>query len=72
MKDKLGNKLQIGDILINPYVFDYWIVSRRYNEEKSEEELYIKLVHTDYDEDIEIAESFYKVGSIYEIGDDKE
>lgn len=72
MKDKLGNKLQIGDILFNPYACDYWIVSSRYNEEKQEDELYIKLVHTDYDEDIEVAESFYKEGNIYEIeGDDK-
>ena len=75
MKDKLGNKLEIGDILFNPYALDYWVVSSRYNEELDKDELYIKLVKTDYDEDIEIAVSFFKVGSIYDIaiiGEDKE
>ena len=65
-KDVKGAKLYIGDILFNPYANDYWLVSGKYNVETDEDDLYIKLVHYDFDEDICVAKNFLKVGSIYE------
>ena len=58
-------KYKIGDIMYNPCFGDLWIVSSRYNEESDKEELYIKKVDYDYEEDIDIADSFKKVGNIY-------
>lgn len=63
----MNKKYKIGDILFNPSACDLWIVSERYNEEKSKDELFIVLVHSDYFENIEIANSFIKVGNIYEL-----
>ena len=60
-------KYKIGDIMYNPCFGDLWIVSSRYNEEIDKEELYIKKVDYDYDEDIDIADGFKKVGNIYSL-----
>lgn len=60
-------KYKIGDIMYNPFFGDLWIVSSRYNEESDKDELYIKKVDYDYDEDIDIADSFKKVGNIYSL-----
>lgn len=60
-------KYEIGDIMYNTHFGDIWIVSSRYNEENDKNELYLKKVDYDLDEDINVPIGFKKVGNIYDL-----
>ena len=60
-------KYEIGDIMYNPYFGDVWIVSSRSNEENDKNELYLKKVDYDLDEDINVPVGFKKIGNIYDL-----
>ena len=69
MNYKIGMRTsyKIGDVLYNPFYSDLWIVSERYNEEKEKDELYLKKIDYDYDEEIDVPLGFMKIGNIYEL-----
>ena len=58
---------KVGDILYNPAFGDIWLVSERYNEGNEEDELYLKKVDYDYDEDIYVPQGFIRIGNIYDM-----
>lgn len=60
-------ELKVGDIFLNPVMFDLWILRKDIFEDEDEESWVLSLVNFDYVEKLENVKNFKKIGNIYDL-----
>lgn len=63
---KAKNK-KIGDIYLNPIMNDLWFLNKIYYSEEEKEKWTLNLIHSDWQEELEVVSCFIKLGNIYEM-----
>ena len=64
---KITKNMKVGDIYLNPFMCDLWILRKDYVEDYDNEQWVLQLVHSDYTEEYFNANGFIKIGNIYEL-----
>ena len=65
---EVTNNMNIGDIYLNPIAQDLWILRKDYTEDDdSDEQWILQLVHDDYYEKYIYVKDFVRIGNLYEL-----
>lgn len=68
MKDE---KLDIGDIFLNPMMGDLWFLNKVWDDDEQEEVWMLNLINADCQERFDVVVDFVKIGNIYDWFDEK-
>ncbi len=61
------NDRKVGDIYLNTFAEDIWILNKIWNEELEDEVWTLNLVNDDLHEELDCVEGFVKIGNIYDL-----